>query len=177
VTAYVDIRMPPDGADVEATHGQQPMDDAEAQRSDEQTRGSSAAAGDRWPDLTGAHVLLIEDNDDTRIMVGETLQHCGAFVTTYRSADEALAHLTEFVPSVLICDLSMPGVDGLEFMLRLRARRPEHGGRIPSVAITAYYEDFAAAAALEVGFDAYMTKPIKLEQLCRLVQELVAARA
>ena len=130
-----------------------------------------------WPDLSGIHVVLIEDNDDTRIMVGETLRYCGAFVTTSESAEEALAQLIEIVPTVLISDLSMPVVDGFEFMLRLRARPSQHGGLVPAIAITAYYEDFAAAAALEVGFDAYMTKPIKLDQLCRLVQELAGARA
>ena len=129
-----------------------------------------------WPDLSGIHVMLIEDNVDTRVMVGETLQFCGAIVTTYESAAKAMNYLSEIVPHVLICDLSMPGLDGLEFMLRLRPRRPEHGGSVPAIAITAYYEEFAAAAALEVGFDAYMTKPIKLEQLCRLVQELSVTR-
>jgi CheY-like chemotaxis protein len=150
--------------------------DADPLRETAEARGGGAERR-FWPDLSGIHVVLIEDNVDTRIMVGETLQHCDAIVTTYESAEKAIDDLTEIVPNVLICDLSMPGLDGLEFMLRLRARRPEHGGGVPAVAITAYYEEFAAAAALEVGFDAYMAKPIKLEQLCRLVQELALTRS
>ena len=152
------------------TESPEPRDDASGSM-------SASRAGYRWPDLTGTHVVLIEDNDDTRVMVKETLQYCGALVATHSSADDALAQLTELVPDVLICDLSMPGLDGLEFMLRLRARRPEQGGRVPAIAITAYYEDFAAAAALEVGFDAYMTKPIKLEALATLVRELASTRS
>ena len=145
---------------------------------DEHSDSTKAWSGRyRWPDLTGIHVVLVEDNDDTRVMVKETLQHCGALVATYSSADDALAQLSEVVPNVLVCDLSMPGLDGLEFLLRLRARPAEHGGRVRAIAITAYYEDFAAAAALEVGFDVYMTKPIKLEQLAALVRELASPRS
>jgi len=125
-----------------------------------------------WPDLTGVHAFLIEDNEDTRALVGETLEHCGAVVSVYASADAAMADLPEFLPTVFICDLSMPGLDGLQFMRRMRELPPERGGQVPAIAITAYYEDFAAAAALEAGFNAYMIKPIKLEELARLVREI-----
>jgi len=128
-----------------------------------------------WPDLTGIHAFLIEDNEDTRALVGETLEHCGAVVSVYSSADAAMADLPEFLPTVFICDLSMPGLDGLQFMRRMRQLTPERGGQVPSIAITAYYEDFAAAAALEAGFNAYMMKPIKLEELARLVRDIAAS--
>jgi CheY-like chemotaxis protein len=125
-----------------------------------------------WPDLTGIHAFLIEDNCDTRTMVTEVLMHCGAVVTVYQSADQALADLGEFLPTVFICDLSMPGLDGLGFMRRMRTLPPERGSAIPAIAITAYYEEFAAATALEAGFNAYMTKPIRLDELARLVGDL-----
>jgi len=146
-----------------------------------QDRKSRAPVGDdqrtpratgSWPDLAGVHVFLIEDNADTRTMVSEVLIHCGSMVTVYQSADQALADLGEFVPTVFICDLSMPGLDGLNFMRRMRTLPPDRGSRIPAIAITAYYEDFAAAAALEAGFNAYMTKPIRLDELARLVGDL-----
>ena len=125
-----------------------------------------------WPDLAGIHVFLIEDNADTRTMVSEVLIHCGAMITVYQSAEQALADLGEFVPTVFICDLSMPGLDGLSFMRRMRTLPAERGSRIPALAITAYYEDFAAAAALEAGFNAYMTKPVRLDELAQLVSDL-----
>jgi CheY-like chemotaxis protein len=128
-----------------------------------------------WPDLTGVHAFLIEDNQDTRVLVGDTLEHCGAVVSVYSSADAAMADLPEFLPTVFICDLSMPGLDGLQFMRRMRAMPAERGGTVPAIAITAYYEDYAAAAALEAGFNAYMLKPIKLEELARLVREIAAS--
>jgi len=125
-----------------------------------------------WPDLRGIHTFLIEDNEDTRALVGETLEYCGAVVSVYSSADAAIADLPEFLPNVFICDLSMPGLDGLQFMRRMRQLTPERGGQVPAIAITAYYEDFAAAVALEAGFNAYMMKPIKLEELARLVRDI-----
>ena len=105
-------------------------------------------------------------------MVSEVLIHCGAMVTVCQLADQALADLGEFVPTLFICDLSMPGLDGLQFLRRMRQLPPERGGRIPAIAITAYYEEFAAATALEAGFNAYMTKPIRLDELARLVGDL-----
>jgi len=146
---------------------------ATVEQQDEQRKQAAAPrVPSPWPDLAGIHVFLIEDNSDTRTMVSEVLIHCAAMVTVYQSADQALADLAEFVPTVFICDLSMPGLDGLQFMRRMRTLPAERGSRIPAIAITAYYEEFAAAAALEAGFNAYMTKPIRLDELARLVGDL-----
>src|SRR5215470_11528227 len=93
-------------------------------------------ASDGWPDLEGIHVMLIEDNLDTRLMVDEVLRHCGAVVTTYESAEVALQHLAEFLPMVFICDLSMPGLDGMQFMKCIRALSPERGASTPALAVT-----------------------------------------
>src|SRR3989442_12485988 len=135
-------------------------------RSPQATPGAAA-----WPDVAGVHAFLIEDNEDTRTLVSETLQHCGALVSVYPSADAALADLAEFLPTVFISDLSMPGLDGLQFLRRMRQLSPERGGQVPAIAITAYYEDYAAAEALEAGFKAYMITPIRLEQPTRLAQD------
>jgi CheY-like chemotaxis protein len=70
----------------------------------------------------------------------------------------------------------MPRLNGLDFMRAIRRLPPEHGGTVPAIAVTAYYEEFAAAAALEVGFNAYMTKPVRLEQLAQAVKELSIGR-
>lgn len=144
-----------------------------------QARASKPSAPERvaWPDLKGIHAFLIEDNEDTRALVSETLQHCGAVVSAYTSADAAIADLAEFFPTIFICDLSMPGLDGLQFLRRMRQIPAERGGQVPAVAITAYCEDFAAAEALEAGFDAYMIKPIKLDDLCRLVRDIATKAA
>ena len=70
----------------------------------------------------------------------------------------------------------MPRLNGLGFMRAIRRLPPERGGPVPSIAVTAYYEDYAAAKALEVRFSAYMTKPVRLDQLSRAVKELSVGR-
>jgi len=131
-------------------------------------------ASDGWPDLKGIHVMLVEDNSDTRLMVDEVLRHCGAVVTTYESAEVALQHLSEFVPMVFVCDLSMPGLDGMQFMKRIRALPPERGASTPALAVTAYDEQYAASAAHDAGFNAYLTKPLRLDVLATVIKELAA---
>ena len=133
------------------------------------TRSRSRAS---WPDLNGLHVCIIEDNEDARVLLSDVLQHCGAMVMTYDCAEPAMADLGEFVPSIFVCDLAMPGIDGLEFVRRLRALPPERGGRIPAIAITAFYQDYAEAVAEAAGFNAYLTKPVKIDDLCHLVLQL-----
>lgn len=124
------------------------------------------------PDLSGLHVCIIEDNDDTRLLLSDILQHCGAMVMTYERADAAMGDLREFVPSLFVCDLAMPGVDGLQFVRRLRALPPERGGDIPAIAITAFQEHYARAAAETAGFNAYLIKPVRVDELCQLVLQL-----
>jgi CheY-like chemotaxis protein len=156
--------------------GQAHMDAHAREPGIEDGREMPLDASDGWPDLKGIHVMLIEDNSDTRIMVDEVLRHCGAVVTTYASAEVALEHLAEFVPRVFICDLSMPGLDGMQFMKRIRALPTERGGGTPALAVTAYDAQYAASAAQDAGFNAYLTKPLHLDLLATVVKEL-AARA
>ena len=140
----------------------------------ENAREIPLESSDGWPDLEGIHVMLIEDNSDTRLMVDEALRHCGAVVTTYESAAVALEHLSEFLPMVFICDLSMPGLDGMQFMKRIRALPADRGGSTPALAVTAYDAKYAASAAHDAGFNAYLTKPFHLDVLCTVVKELAA---
>jgi len=77
---------------------------------------------------------------------------------------------------VFICDLSMPGLDGMQFMKRIRALPPERGATTPALAVTAYDEQYAASAAQDAGFNAYLTKPLRLDVLATVIKEL-AARA
>jgi len=90
--------------------------------------------------------------------------YCGALVTVFSSAEAVL------------CDLSMPGMTGLEFMRRVRERPVEKGGLIPAIAVTASYEDFAAVIARAAGFEAYLMKPIKFVTLCMLVDHVAGIK-
>ena len=129
-------------------------------------------APDRWPDLKGVHVVVIDDNDDSCRLLEQALNYCGALVTVFSSAEAVLEAMNEYLPTLIISDLSMPGMSGFEFMRRVRARPAEKGGLIPAIAVTAYYEDFAAVMAHAAGFEAYLTKPIEFVTVCMLVDHV-----
>jgi CheY-like chemotaxis protein len=67
-------------------------------------------ASDHWPDLKGVHVLVIDDNDDSWRLLEQALNDCGALVTVFSSAEAVLEAMNEYLPSLIICDLSMPGM-------------------------------------------------------------------
>ena len=129
-------------------------------------------ASDRWPDLKGVHVVVIDDNDDSCRLLEQALNYCGAIVTVFSSAEAVLEAMNEYLPTLIISDLSMPGMTGLEFMRRVRERPVDKGGLIPAIAVTAHDEDFAAVIARAAGFEAYLTKPIKFVTLCMLVDHM-----
>lgn len=127
---------------------------------------------DTFKQLPGVHVLIVEDNEDSRYLLTDVLQYCGALVTPVSSAEEARALLGRVRPDVLVSDLAMPGLDGYALLRWVRALPPEAGGRIPAIAITAFSEDYDSRKAHEAGFDAYLRKPINLTSFCELVGRL-----
>jgi CheY-like chemotaxis protein len=126
--------------------------------------------------LPGLHVLIVEDNDDSRYLLTEVLEYCGALVTAVSSAAEALAVFARVRPNIVVSDLAMPGVDGYELIRRVRQLPADRGGAIPAIAITAFNEDYDSAKAREAGFDAYVKKPINLNSFCDLVSRLATPR-
>ena len=127
---------------------------------------------DTFKPLPGVHVLIVEDNEDSRYLLTDVLQYCGALVTSVTSAEEARVVLGRVRPDLLVSDLAMPGVDGYALMRWVRALPAGRGGRIPAVAITAFSEDYDSRKAHEAGFDAYVRKPINLTSFCDLVAKL-----
>ena len=133
-------------------------------------------ATDGWPNLRGVHVFVIDDNEDSQRLLEQALDYCGALVTVFSSAEAALDAMNEYLPALIVSDISMPGMSGLELVRRLRQRPADMGGLIPAIAVTAYYEDFAALAARAAGFEAYLTKPINFETLCMIVDHVAGLK-
>jgi len=75
--------------------------------------------------LAGIHVLLVDDNEDALDIFGAYLRHLGALVTVARNGAAALAHLTQLRADVIVTDLSIPEMDGIEFLTRFRDYRGE----------------------------------------------------
>lgn len=105
-----------------------------------------------------------------QIKADETTRHIivvalTAFAKVDRAmaADQALAHIKEDRPTVILLDLSLPGMDGLNLARQLKADPATRG--ILIVAITSYPEKFSSAEVLEAGCDAYLHKPISTRTL------------
>jgi len=114
-------------------------------------------------------VLLAEDSQDTRAMLRRAFELKGYRVFEAEDGQEALHLARRLHPSLIVIDLNMPVLDGLETVKNLRENeRP--GEQTPVVAITAYDVPGMEDAALENGCDRYLRKPLDLEELDRALR-------
>jgi CheY-like chemotaxis protein len=123
------------------------------------------------PDLTGVHIMLVDDNEDAFNIFGSYLRHLGAVVTVANGA-EALGMLQQAQAHVIVTDMSMPGLDGMEFVTRLRGHRGEADAPTPVIAVTAFPENYVREAMHELGFRSYLVKPVNPERVAREVLAL-----
>src|SRR5437773_150754 len=111
--------------------------------------------------LEGRSILVVDDDASTREVLSEMLTHCHALVMTADSARAALERLERATPTpaLIIADIGMPGENGLSLMTRLRQLPPTRGGGLPAIALSAYARAEDRAAALNAGFNDFLTKP------------------
>ena len=114
-------------------------------------------------------VLLAEDSQDTRIMLKRAFEMKGYQVFEAEDGQAALDMAKRFKPSLIVIDLNMPVLDGLETVKSLREREGS-GEQTPIVAITAYDVPGMEDAALETGCDRYLRKPLDLTELDRALR-------
>ncbi len=111
-------------------------------------------------------VLVVDDDDSIRETFAYHLGRAGYHVTTAASGEEALALLTEVEPGVVITDIRMPGMDGLELLGRIRAASPE----TDVLVITAHEDMKSASTAMKQGAYDYLVKPLDLDRIEALVE-------
>ena len=124
--------------------------------------------------LRNLHVLVIEDDVDSRDLITTTLQQFGAKVTAVPSAVAALTALAHLKPDVLISDIGMPGMDG--YMLMQQIREVTHTNQIPAIALTAYTTEADQQKAREAGFQQHLAKPMEPIHLVKAISTLVHHR-
>lgn len=124
--------------------------------------------------LVGLSILVVDDDDDSRFYISTVLEADGATVTAVASASVAMEMLLKLQPDVLICDIAMPGEDGYTLIRKVRSLKPDQGGRIPAVALTAYADSEDRVRALEAGFQTHIGKPVEPEKLVEIIINLVA---
>jgi two-component system cell cycle response regulator DivK len=119
-------------------------------------------------DLT---ILLVEDVDDTRYFMRLELEYLGYRVIEAGDGQKAIELALEEHPDIILMDLSLPGIDGLEATRRIR--QDPSMAKVPIIAVTAHMETDFRNGARASGFDAYVTKPIDMDWLNGLISGLL----
>jgi CheY-like chemotaxis protein/nitrogen-specific signal transduction histidine kinase len=123
--------------------------------------------------LNGLRILYVEDDVDSRQALAAVLMQYDAEVRTVATVHEALGLLTNWRPDLLISDIGLPDEDGYDLIRKVRARQPEDGGTIPAIALTGYAGVSEHALALSAGYQKYLVKPIKPENLAEIIGTIV----
>jgi CheY-like chemotaxis protein len=120
--------------------------------------------------LTGVHILIVEDDTDSRNVLALLLQRLGALVESVASANEAFERVSHRRPDVMVSDIGMPDEDGYALIRRVR----QMGGdrRLPAIALTAYARKQDAEAALGAGYDCHLPKPVAPADLVRAIKSV-----
>jgi CheY-like chemotaxis protein len=121
--------------------------------------------------FAGWRILAVDDEPDNLNLLADLMEFQGANVKRTENAQQALTALDEYNPSVILLDLSMPGVDGWELHRRLRTR--SELADIPIIAITALAMPTDVERASAEGFDGYITKPFRVQTLLTDIQSCV----
>ena len=124
------------------------------------------------PRLDGVHIFIVDDEPDARDLLRTVLEDQGAEVTSFGSAQDALTALQTKKPTVLICDIGMPKIDGYQLIRTLRAEE-SRSDRIPALALTAFARAEDRKRSLVAGYQAHLAKPFDVGELILVVADLV----
>jgi two-component system CheB/CheR fusion protein len=124
--------------------------------------------------LDGMSVLVVDDSEDTTERVRHLLERGGAAVTAVTSGFQALLVASEKQFDVVLSDISMPGMDGFEFLSKLHALPGYHD--LPAIALTGFGRPEDVQRAHREGFYAHLTKPFDIETLASLLQKMPRQR-
>jgi PAS domain S-box-containing protein len=145
---------------------------------DPATDSASGAATepDESHPLADMALLIIDDDADTRDFLRFLLEDQGAIVTTAATAQQGLDLLHGSPPDLLLCDISMPDMDGYTLMHTIRTQLPQPQAQTPAIAITAHARLSDQAQAVTAGFQAHLAKPIEAKVLINTILQITGAR-
>ncbi len=117
-------------------------------------------------------IWIIDDDRSIRWVLEKALKHDGMVVQSYETADKALKQLEREEPDVLITDIRMPGMSGLELLDRINEQRPE----LPVIIMTAHSDLDSAVSAYQGGAFEYLPKPFDVDEAVELVRRALSHR-
>ena len=123
--------------------------------------------------MTSIDVLIVEDNPDNRDIYSTFLRHHGLTVLEAVDGEEGVRMAMEHLPAVVLMDVGMPVLDGLEATRRIRAHPATAG--IAVVALTAHAMESDRRAAADAGCDAFLPKPAEPSRVLEMVRALLPA--
>ncbi len=126
--------------------------------------------------LAGLTILVVDDERDSLDIVHYVLADMGATIVSASTAYEALQMIDQLKPDLMVSDIGMPGMDGLELVRRVRASHNPHVAGVRALALTAFSRREDRLRSLEAGFDEYLSKPVAPAELVRAVLTLCDTR-
>jgi CheY-like chemotaxis protein len=125
--------------------------------------------------MEGKSILIVDDNTQNLKLARVVLANEGFDVYTASNAEDALRLLRTVTPRLILMDIQLPGMDGLELTRRLKADPATRAVRV--IALTAYAMKGDDEKAFAAGCDGYITKPIDVERLPVVVSSYLAERS
>ena len=142
--------------------------------------GNAANAGSKTqiiePDptlhLDGMLILVVDDEEDTRQLLVQSLTFYGATVITANSAENAFKAILDKKPDVMVSDIGMPDEDGYSLIRRVRALPDAQHNAIPAIALTAFTRAQDRMRALTSGYQNHVSKPVEPDELATVIASL-----
>ena len=119
------------------------------------------------------HIVCLEDERETAALIGEDLKERGYAITLAHDGESGLAAIMSLQPDLVLCDVNMPGLNGLDVLARLKALAPRFES-IPFVFLTALADRESELKGRHTGADDYVTKPIDFEVLAMIIRARLA---
>lgn len=123
--------------------------------------------------MNSNRIFIIDDDASIRWVLEKALSGAGYETVTFESADAALAGIAREEPAVILTDIRMPGMDGLELLERINATHPE----LPVIIMTAHSDLDSAVAAFKGGAFEYLPKPFDVDEAVTLAGRALEVRA
>jgi len=130
-----------------------------------------ASEMDTYVNLSKGKILVVEDEEDIAELITYNLAKYGYIIERVASGEEAMKRIDENAPDIILLDIMLPGLDGIEICKRLK--QSSDVSHIPVVMLTARGEEADVVTGLEIGADDYITKPFSPRVLVARVKAIL----